>query len=293
MATRVVKIAAVQAAAEACANEAAFANKVDRLVGVARDMGAEIVVFPEGISFWVEFARMSLRAGETRDRVGVEYVDAKSFRSVAERLSDWFLKRVRFNFIGEFLTQTRMSKIIRRAMSAAAKRHGVIVVGGSEYIRKLDGMYHISPVFAKDGSLAGEVWKHNLLPVETAFGIKCGPLPAPVKVDDIVLGVAICNDVNYSEVCIRLRDQGAQLVVVPSAGWRPFPGYPWDDAKDMPQIQRATETGLVHVRPYQCGWLFPGMYFDGRTSVVYPDGTIIRARSVSSEEVLIVDVPVG
>jgi predicted amidohydrolase len=53
---RVLRIAAVQPNAEACSSERAFCNKVKRLTQIAADSGATVVVFPEGLNFWLTYA---------------------------------------------------------------------------------------------------------------------------------------------------------------------------------------------------------------------------------------------
>jgi hypothetical protein len=76
--------------------------------------------------------------------------------------------------------------------------------------------------------------------------------------------MCICFDLNDAEYCSKFdRD----ILVAPSNGYRPFPGYPFDFKKETPQIQRAIENSFAVVRPYFAGWMFP-LYFQGRSMIV-------------------------
>jgi predicted amidohydrolase len=68
---------------------------------------------------------------------------------------------------------------------------------------------------------------------------------------------------------------GADFIVAPSGGWRPYPDYPFDKSKEQPQIQRSKENSICIVRPYCCGWLSPGLYFQGHTQIVGQNGEIL------------------
>jgi predicted amidohydrolase len=107
--------------------------------------------------------------------------------------------------------------------------------------------------------------------LEKAFRIKSYNQNTVVEFDCAKVGLCICFDVNDKEFCSKFD---CDILVAPSNGWRPFPGYPFDSKKETPQIQRAKENNYVVMRPYCAGWLGP-LYFSGRTMIVDKDGDIL------------------
>ena len=87
-------------------------------------------------------------------------------------------------------------------------------------------------------------------------------------------------------------DKGAQFLVAPSGGWRPYPDYPFDKIAESPQLKRSIENNISIVRPYCCGWLFPALYFQGHTQIVGPDGSILaESEDWGKEKIFCVDLP--
>ena len=288
-----LRVAAIQAGAEVCLSEQHFRDKICALVKKAKDQGAKIAVFPEDVGFWLTFANETYRVQQLRaGRVFEKLSTTTGWRKWVEDASDWILNRLHFNWFGEWLAQDRIARIVARTFSYAAKQYGIVIVSGTCYVRRKDGLYGACWVYDTDGKLAGEYLKHTLVPVETAWGIKPGKVIQVIDTRDYRLGVCICFDLNTVDAVHTLALQGAQLIAAPSGGWRPYPGYPFD-ASDMPQIQRAKEVSLAVVRPYSCGWMAPGLYFDGHTTIVSPTGLInASAPSTILESIVVADIPI-
>jgi len=83
-----------------------------------------------------------------------------------------------------------------------------------------------------------------------------------------------------------LKKKGADYIVAPSSGWRPYPGYPFDELTEMPQLKRAKENNIIIFRPYCCGFLFPGLYFQGHATIVDKNGLIMKSKSRNRQEIL-------
>lgn len=290
---RKVVVAAIQPNATACSNEQEFYNIMRRYAYVAKQCGAKVIVYPEGLSMWLTWCNESERV-EALYWMNEPKVSAFAKRSFLERLSDWFFSVVKLRWLGEWMSQAKHYRIMKRTFSSIAKELGVVIVAGSLYTHKIDGLKNISMVFEKDGTLVGEAGKKYLVPIEESWGIKSDSTVDPIITSEACLGVCICYDLDFPDVVAELKQKGAEIICAPSGGWRPYPGYPFDIEKDMPQIKRAKEQNIPIIRPYQCGWMSPGMYFDGRTSVVDRYGLIQETSdSTTRQEIVIAHVEIG
>ena len=142
-----MKIACVQANAELCLTEDQFRKKVARLVRIALFNHADLVVFPEGMSFWVDFAKPNLRASTVLANADSKDVTITSVRSFVERISDWVLRHLRLDFMGSLLAQSKHNAIIDKAFADISEHYGIAIVAGSQYVQKPSGMYHVSRTY--------------------------------------------------------------------------------------------------------------------------------------------------
>lgn len=288
---RFITVAAIQPNAISFGSEIDFYKKIYQLSHIAKESGAEIIVFPEGLSMWLSWCKESHRVKETY--YGSPVVRLSNVRWM-EKISNWFFKRIKLNWFGEWLAQSQHYQIMKRTFSSVAKDLNVVIVAGSIYTRTINGMQNISMVFEKDGTLVGLPGKKYLMPIEESWGFKSSKIIEPVITSAACIGVCICYDLNFKDVVQTLKEKGAELICAPSAGWRPYPGYPFDTEKDMPQKERARESGLNIVRPYQCGWMKPGIFFDGRTSIVNESGDVVaESRHTNREEIVISKIVIG
>lgn len=288
-----IAVAAVQMDLKQCGSEEEFVHLIDSLTYQAASQGAQVVVFPEDVGFCLAWAKESKAVASIRAGQSPEMVLALGWRSWLERAVDGLLSRIRLRAMGEWLAQGRIERIVRRAFGKAALTHRVIVVSGSTYVRRIDGLYNSLFVFDAEGMLKGECRKAKLVPLEISWGVKAEKSAKPIKAGDLCIGACICFDLNEPSISKELVAKGADFIVAPSAGWRPWPGYPFDPQKERPQIERAMENNRAVVRPYCCGWLSPGLYFEGRSQIIGPDGEVLaEARRLDQQEILCVDIPV-
>ena len=287
-----IKVAAVQMNMVQCWSEKQFYFTIDNLVKKSKSLGAEIVVFPEDIGFCLAWVKESARVQNIR--TGTEQkVDILSTKTFFENLSSWFLSKIKLHQMGEWLSQYKISNIIQNTFSRVAYHNNIVIVSGSVYERKINGIFNVCYVFDKDGSVCGEYAKHKLVPLEISWNVKPGNSTKPIKTKDFDIGVCICYDLDDKNLIKNICENGAQLVVAPSGGWRPYPNYPFDKTKECPQIDRAKENNISIVKPYCCGWLFPGLYFQGHTQIVGPKGEILAESSEwGKEKIFCLDVPI-
>ena len=98
-----------------------------------------------------------------------------------------------------------------------------------------------------------------------------GPLPEPIEVLDLKLGVLICEDFWTAEVPAHLREQGAHLLIAINAS--PFNLGKWEERTDHAR-RRASETGCALVYVNQVGGQ-DELVFDGSSFIVDAAGAEI------------------
>jgi NAD+ synthase len=97
-----------------------------------------------------------------------------------------------------------------------------------------------------------------------------GPLPDPVEVRGVRVGLPICEDIWLPEVTAHLARRGAELLVVPN-------GSPFEVGKFHQRLdnarQRVSESGLPLVYVNQVGGQ-DELVFDGGSFAINPDGRL-------------------
>jgi len=97
-----------------------------------------------------------------------------------------------------------------------------------------------------------------------------GPLPGPVGFRGLRLGLPICEDIWFEQVCECLLETGAEMLIVPNGS--PY----WQGKADVRQqvaIARVVETGLPMVYVNQCGGQ-DELIFDGGSFGLHGDRTL-------------------
>ena len=140
------------------------------------------------------------------------------------------------------------------ALSSAAKKHSIAIVGGSIYERTKDGkLFNTSLVLRKDGSLAGNYRKVHI-PHDPAFYEQNYFTPGDTgfKVFDLgfaKIGVLICYDQWFPEAARATALAGAEILFYPTAIARvrhlsPIEGN-WQDAWETVQRGHAIANNVV------------------------------------------------
>ena len=91
-----------------------------------------------------------------------------------------------------------------------------------------------------------------------------GPLPQPVELRGLRVGLPICEDIWFTDICAHLKGQGAELLISPN-------GSPFERGKHEKRLHHATaramETGLTLLYVNQYGGQ-DELVFDGQSFVV-------------------------
>ena len=97
-----------------------------------------------------------------------------------------------------------------------------------------------------------------------------GPMPQPVELRGLRVGVPICEDIWFTDVCAYLKAQGAELLISPN-------GSPFERGKLAKRLAHATaranETALPLVYVNQYGGQ-DELVFDGQSFAVNGDGAL-------------------
>ncbi len=99
---------------------------------------------------------------------------------------------------------------------------------------------------------------------------QAGPMPGPVSVKGVRIGVPICEDVWTPDVVECLEESGAEILLVPN-------GSPYEDGKEDVRLtlalERVMESGLPFAYLNQVGGQ-DELVYDGRSFVVNPDNSL-------------------
>ncbi|MDF1750451.1 MAG: NAD+ synthase [Alphaproteobacteria bacterium] len=121
-----------------------------------------------------------------------------------------------------------------------------------------------------EGRIVTERYKYDL-PNYGVFDEKrvfeSGPMPGPISIKGVRIGVPICEDIWTPDVIECLEESGAEILLVPN-------GSPYEDGKEDVRLQlaleRVTESGLPLAYLNQVGGQ-DELVYDGRSFVVNPD----------------------
>jgi len=148
---------------------------------------------------------------------------------------------------------------------------GPAVVIGSPW-REGEALYNTAAVLdgGKVAALRHKVELPNYGVFDELRVFEPGPLPGPVEIRGVRVGLPICEDIWFSQVCECLEETGAELLVVPN-------GSPYWQGKAEKRLQvalaRVVETGLPLVYVNQCG-AQDELVFDGGSFALNADRSL-------------------
>jgi NAD+ synthase len=133
-----------------------------------------------------------------------------------------------------------------------------------------DDRVYNAAVVADAGKILGVRFKVDL-PNYGVFDEKrvfdAGPMPGPVAVRGMRIGLPICEDIWKDEVCECLQESGAEILISPNGS--PF-DWPKPDQRIGVAVARVTETGLPLIYLNQVGGQ-DELVFDGASFVLNAD----------------------
>ena len=266
-------VSAVQLNLKHCFSKKQFIDYIEKQVFENLLVMPDIICFPENINYCLLFSKK-------------ESISSLSIKSSIENAFDRFISKLDLSFIFRFLNIKNQENIILDSMSFLAQKYNCHIVTGTYYEKRSDGIYNSLSIIDSNGEILGTSSKKDLVGFEKALKIKSQLVPVVIETRLGKIGLCICFDLNDSEYCSKFK---CDVLVAPSNGYRPFPGYPFNYKKETPQIQRVEENKYAVIRPYFAGWMFP-LYFQGRTMIVDKNGTIYSSKTRDKTELLVVTI---
>ena len=163
----------------------------------------------------------------------------------------------------------------RLAELAAATADGgpALLVGAP--VRAGERLHNAMALLA-GGVVAATTAKHELPnygPFDEKRTFAPGPLPEPLTLSGVRLGVPVCEDIWTPPVCAHLRARGAELLAVPN-------GSPFELGKDAHRLAlaraRVAETGLPLAYLNRVGGQ-DELVFDGSSFVLGANGALMQS----------------
>ena len=188
-----------------------------------------------------------------------------------------------------------------QALSAAAKKHGVVVIG-SLFERRAPGLYHNTAVlFDADGTQAG-LYRKMHIPDDPLYYEKFYFTPGdlgfpsfPTKFGKI--GICVCWDQWYPEAARLTALSGAEIIFYPTAiGWLPQEkeefGASQHNAWETMMRSHAIANGVFIAAPNRVG-REQALQFWGGSFISDPNGNLIAKAGHEGEEILMATCDLG
>jgi predicted amidohydrolase len=176
------------------------------------------------------------------------------------------------------------------AMAGWARRHGIVLVGGSITERRegREKLSNSSLVFDRDGALIAVYRKIHLFDVEVGGHVyreseaeEPGDEVVVAPLDGWPIGLSVCYDVRFPELYRLLALEGALLVTVPAH----FTLHTGKDHWELLLRARAVENQLYVAAAAQFGETLRGRLSYGRSLIVDPWGLVL-AQAPDEETVI-------
>jgi len=169
-------------------------------------------------------------------------------------------------------------------ISNTAKENKIFVVAPFAERKNSSGVvYNSAILFDDEGNICGSYAKTHLYSSERLY-FKEGSQYKVFNTTYGKIGIMICYDAGFPEVCRTLCLLGAEIVFVPSA-WRTQDEYMWD--LNLPQ--RALENLLFVVGVNGVG-TENKLHLFGRSKICNPQGTIIIELPKDEEKVVVATI---
>ena len=185
--------------------------------------------------------------------------------------------------------------VLKRALQADARAAiedlaqdtrdgGPAILIGTPWVE--EGKLYNAVALLDEGRIVGRTLKYDL-PNYGVFDEKrvfaAGPLPVPLTVRGVTLGVPVCEDIWTPDVTRVLADAGAEILLVPN-------GSPFEAGKEDVRIalaaSRVRETGLPLVYLNQMGGQ-DELVFDGTSFILNADASIAVAMPGWREKIVV------
>ncbi len=157
---------------------------------------------------------------------------------------------------------------------------------GTPYIE--DGKVFNAYFVISRGKVVARKLKHHL-PNTDVFDearlFSRGPIGGPCKVGPVRIGIPICEDAWFEDICETLSESGAEILIVPN-------GSPYHrnklERRHVHMVSRVVETGLPLAYLNMVGGQ-DDQYFDGGSFVLNPHGELAAQFPLFEESLFVVD----
>lgn len=170
--------------------------------------------------------------------------------------------------IGEHAAKT---PALLTALSALARKHRLLIAGSFPEICD-EHVYNTKYLLDETGEIAGKYRKIHLFPLlcENDY-FQAGDRPVICRTSIGVIGLMICYDIRFPELCRSLSLSGAQMALV-SAQWPQARADHWD----ILLRARAIENQIFIIASNRCG-KDADLIFAGRSQIIAPSGEAIAS----------------
>jgi predicted amidohydrolase len=164
-------------------------------------------------------------------------------------------------------------------------------------------LYNTAYLFGPNGDILLRQRKVNLIPIEKEGGLGLSPGTVDdlqtYNIEGVPIGVTVCYDAFFPEIARHLAENGAKILVDPSANPEPWTKETeGENAKGLySRVQE--EAGIVYGIQAMLTGTALGLTFEGKSSIITKrentsDGTgiICQAKSQTEPEVLVADLSV-
>ena len=154
---------------------------------------------------------------------------------------------------------------------AKITKNGPAVIFSTPWLYR--GKLYSAVLVMRDGKITDKRYKHRL-PNYGVFDeirvFKAGPLPKPVEICGVKIGLPICEDIWHAGVAKHLADHGAEILISPNGS--PYRRTARDERLDVVQ-DRIDRAGLPLVYVNQVGGQ-DELVFDGSSFSMTADGKL-------------------
>ena len=311
---------------EIFANSQKFAAKIESLMVKIRNLIDDkyhtLVVFPEDIGTMLILDGMTEVVKNSQSlKEGIEKFIKQNFLTIGLKKIFYRTSWQRMLFLHK---SNNIAKLYFETFSYAARKHGVYIVAGSillpdytiesgkcKILKPVDSkIFNISYLFGPDGLIIGKQKKVYLTDLEGTAGLDAESAKLfEIKVFDTLMGkigIAICLDAFKKDVLTELKNQGADILVQPSANPKEWDYEQKVDWLNGSWLATAKEKLFKYaVNPMMTGRIFD-ISFYGQSSIIASDmqsvtanylelsatnGFVEISKSCDKEEIIIAKLP--
>ncbi|CAA7602664.1 Carbon-nitrogen hydrolase domain protein [Acididesulfobacillus acetoxydans] len=278
-----------------------YKEYVDMMYGFtkeAADRGAQLISFPEEngtlVLGMLPFIKLILKIMQiNKDKADVKNTlenkavsnteAAHQSRHDAQKKNTGIDPAYIFSFLTPFI-----SSVFETTFSELARSFGIYIMAGSVIIEDKGKLVNRAYLFGPDGEVVGTQDKAHLVELEMDLGLAAADR---LQVFDTKVGKVafpVCMDATYFETFKILKQQGAQIVIIPIANMEDY-NYYLALRGIWPRVQESAVYGL---KSSLVGELY-GIKFTGKAGLFAPlrltparDGVIAEAASFDRSELI-------